>query len=77
MAGNRYGALTSWDLGQTIDDYKPGSDTTRPWGVTGRLVSVRHTLESDEYVTRLTVELGDGQRITFAADSGSHLNGDD
>ncbi len=77
MAGNRYGELTSWDVGQTIDAYKPGIGTTRLWGVTGRLVSVRHTLESDEHVTRPTVELGDGQRITFAADSRSHLNGDD
>lgn len=60
------------------DGALPGEGgTTRLFGVTGRLVSVRRARESAEYVNRLTVEVNDGQRITFAAGSCSHINGDD
>ena len=75
MATTRtYGALSSFDLGEEIDAYVP-ANSGRLWGVTGRLVGVRHTLEGDERVTRVTVELGDGQVVKFAASSDSHLDG--
>lgn len=70
----KYGALSSFDLGEEIDAYVP-ANSGRLWGVTGRLVGVRHTLEGDERVTRVAVELGDGQVVKFAASSDSHLDG--
>ena len=70
----KYGALSSFDLGEEIDAYVPAT-TGRLWGVTGRLVGVRHVLDGDERVTRVTVELGDGQVVKFAASSDSHLDG--
>ena len=70
----KYGALSSFDLGEEIDAYVP-ANSGRLWGVTGRLVGVRHTLDGDERVSRVTVELGDGQVVKFAASSDSHLDG--
>ncbi|MDF2895911.1 MAG: hypothetical protein K0Q46_2697 [Rhodococcus erythropolis] len=70
----KYGALSSFDLGEEIDAYVP-ANSGRLWGVTGRLVGVRHTLDGDERVSRVTVELGDGQVVKFDASSDSHLDG--
>ena len=61
----KYGALSSFDLGEEIDAYVP-ANSGRLWGVTGRLVGVRHTLDGDERVTRVTVELGVGQLVRGA-----------